>query len=548
MNNKIKDHYILIFSILLAALPIFSEWAIVYLDEIYSVLAAILQFLIMYYIWISYKKTKIEYKALFIYLWFAFFGAFLCDFIYFFVVNLAQESRISGFWTSLYCLPHLLSLIYFALFWIIYTIKCVRIKQKYLIFSIFLLLDLLFLRVFVYDSSWAIKINTYLGIFQIITGFIDILIFNVIILCLISSNNKIFDLLAIGCMLYLIYNIWLKYLFINYNISAFQYGEYLEIMSLLIILNASYKMSQERINLNSCSNAVGSIKVQLTLFVYFMFIFSFCILLFLAKNLSIINTHSLTSFPVLIMLYSCVMVEVANIIGKKFEEPFKILTTNTKELIKKDDFKNIGNYNYGISEFNQLQKFIINQLKINDQNVKSQKNLNQRVMKSIHDIRSPLTIIDHLLNNVEVSLKESDIIKFKKQLMFIRNVANSLLDYNRYIVNNTSSEASYHVLISSLNLLVDNKILEWGVDIISLEVPKNIIWLRYLESEFQNTMSNLLNNAYEAFIDKNKGQIRISVSIEPKQIKIVVSDNGRGIPANEIENIKKGKSLKINGN
>lgn len=545
---KFRNNYILILSIFLSVLPFFFGWTKTRLDGIYSILAFVLEFLVIHYIWVAYKKTKIRYKILFFYLCITFLGAFLCDFIYFFVINVAQQSRVSIFWTSLYCLPHLLSIVFLALFWMVYTVRYVHIKNKYLIFFVFLTLDLLFLIIFVYDSSWAIKINTYQGIFNILTGFIDIFIFNFVILCLITSKNKTFNLFTIGCMLYIIYNIWLKYLFINFNITAYQYGEFLEIISLFIILNASYKISKNSLELRRSSNAIGSIKVQLTLFVYLMFISSFCILLFLAMDFSMINTKSLASFPVLIMLYSFGMVVIANYIGEKFEKPFKVLMANTENIIKNNDFKSIHKYNYGILEFDRLQKFITKQLKINDQSIKSQKNLNQRVMKSIHDIRSPLTVIDHLLNNIETNLKESEVIKFKKQLMFIRNIANSLLDYNRYVVNNISNETSYHVLTSSLALLAENKLLEWGENIISLNIPSNIIWLKYLESEFQNTLSNILNNAYEAFNEKDVKHIEIKVTMESKYIQIVISDNGRGIPIDELENIKKGKSLKVNGN
>lgn len=530
------------------AMFLFKYFSWTYDDLIYNILTGLFESMLIYHLYLLLKKATTTDRFLCIYLFLAFLFNLICDLNYFLITNIGNKSYVSNFWNSFYYIPHLISICFLAIFWFVYTNQRVQLRHKYWVLFSFLLLDLLFLTVFVYDSSWIIRITTYLGMFNVITGFIDIIIFNLIIVSLISSKNKHFELFSIGCLLFLTYNIWLKYLFLNKNINSFHFGISLEVISILIILKSIYSMSKNESFLKTPINHISGIKVQLTFFIYITLIFSFCILFFLAKNLTIINTGSLASLPVLIMVYSIIMVILAKTLGGKFERPFEQLEYYTEELIKSNDFNKPIDYDYGISELNNFQYFIIKQLKINKEHVNSQLELHKHVMNSIHNIRSPLGTISNLFDEVEQYLPKNKMLKFKQQIATINKTASKLLAVNSSITNKLASEEAYHVLTSTFKNIVENKLLEWEEDVIEVEFQNELIWIKYAVVEFQNIISNLLNNAFEATKNKSKKLIKIKLEILNNQIHIVINDNGCGIPSKELVNIQNGKSLKPTGN
>ncbi|MCX8514092.1 MAG: ATP-binding protein [Burkholderiales bacterium] len=77
--------------------------------------------------------------------------------------------------------------------------------------------------------------------------------------------------------------------------------------------------------------------------------------------------------------------------------------------------------------------------------------------------------------------------------------------------------------------------------------PNRIIWLNNEQSKIKNTISNLLNNAFEAG-KNNSNNIKLMVDLENNKIIIYVQDFGCGINEKDLNDILNGKSLKINGN
>ena len=69
-----------------------------------------------------------------------------------------------------------------------------------------------------------------------------------------------------------------------------------------------------------------------------------------------------------------------------------------------------------------------------------------------------------------------------------------------------------------------------------LDCPDNIVINSYPGSYYQ-IITNFINNSLmHAFDENEKGEMKVSVSIEKENLKIVYTDNGKGIPQ---ENLKK---------
>jgi len=129
----------------------------------------------------------------------------------------------------------------------------------------------------------------------------------------------------------------------------------------------------------------------------------------------------------------------------------------------------------------------------------------------------------------------------------IRDIANSLLDKQRA---QTAGEAgsggpsSSGLLLSGLiESLITEKRLQYrsrpGVEIDAwLDAPSYGIFARVQPVEFKRLLSNLVNNAVEAFED-GAGSVRVTLSARDGEALIMVRDDGKGISLNLLSKLGK---------
>ena len=156
-----------------------------------------------------------------------------------------------------------------------------------------------------------------------------------------------------------------------------------------------------------------------------------------------------------------------------------------------------------------------------------------------HDIRSPLAAL--LSVNDELSeLPEAKRLLVRSAIGRIQDIANNLLEGCQTIarreVDCEAGEEDYEVCL--LSSLVDNLVSEkraqhrsrLSVTISScLEAESYGVFARVQPREFKRALSNLVDNAVEAI--REQGEIRVQVCSRGPNARILVSDNGRGIPA-----------------
>lgn len=530
--------------ILLLILKNIQDLNTIYTDIIFAP-SNIIDILTIIYTHRVYSIILKPYKKLIFYLLIAFYGFFLCDTSFYIIFSLLKLNSSSNINNSIYYIPYFMGVVFLLLFWVNFVINFINFKKLLLSFILFLFLDIVLLIVFVIDSQWKIKLLSYLGLYNIITALIEIFIFNLAIIVLINSKNKILDLITLGTMFIITSNIWIKYLFLNSNIINFDYTEFINIIGIAFNLRAMmllYKSSNRK--LNSWTNKTSSIKTQVTLFVYIVCIFSFFCLFFLADKLAIVNTNSLASLPLIIMLYSIAMVIASNIMGKKFEAPFRQLEQNTNILLRFP--KNHVNTIYTTDEFNRLQEFIIKQ--IETQNI-----LNYNVIKAVHDFKSPLMLMGEIINLLEDKIPKQQFNRLVLSVKNIRQITSDLLDQHRKQTQdiNPNMELSYCLLPNLINEVIQQKVIEWKDNPCQINFTvftEDIIWINTIDIEFKNIISNLLNNAYEA-MSTQKGDIEMNLnSKNTKAYHLTIKDLGCGIPKNELQNVLNGKSLKEKGN
>ena len=220
--------------------------------------------------------------------------------------------------------------------------------------------------------------------------------------------------------------------------------------------------------------------------------------------------------------------------------------------------------------FNYLEKSISNLLVLTEENISlREKFANEKgkieIAKQVaHDIRSPLAALEMALPNTN-GLPEDIRIIFRNSINRIRDIANSLLNHSSQKkklfdesikVNTSSEELTVTLLAPILESVISEKRMEFRNNLnITIEFNQDSntygVFVCINISDFKRVVSNLINNSIEALNNIKNGKVLIQFSlVENGNIKLVIVDNGKGIPSNILSTLgQEGKSFeKSNGN
>lgn len=192
--------------------------------------------------------------------------------------------------------------------------------------------------------------------------------------------------------------------------------------------------------------------------------------------------------------------------------------------------------------FNEMIKRLKNTQKLKIDNERN-KALSKAASQVAHDICSPLAALDYVVKDLQVEDEQV------KQILFhsvkrIQDISNSLLSVRRKI-KNTNGKGSESFLTANEELTNENifYLVESLVSETRTKNKKNSnievnlvskcleleAYSRIQAVEFARCISNILNNAIDACLDKSC-KVEVILSICDKKCIIEVVDNGKGIP------------------
>ncbi len=156
-----------------------------------------------------------------------------------------------------------------------------------------------------------------------------------------------------------------------------------------------------------------------------------------------------------------------------------------------------------------------------------------------HDIRSPLAALEVAAGNVS-QLPEDKRILIRAAVGRIRDIANSLLSKQRAQAQaaGTASDAPVAISPQLLSSLIDPVVSEKRLQFRSLsrvEIELRLdassygLFAAVQPVEFKRLISNLVNNAVEAFGD-GAGAVSVGLASRDGRALMSVQDNGKGIP------------------
>ncbi|WBL13833.1 PAS domain-containing sensor histidine kinase [Sutcliffiella sp. NC1] len=153
-----------------------------------------------------------------------------------------------------------------------------------------------------------------------------------------------------------------------------------------------------------------------------------------------------------------------------------------------------------------------------------------------HELRNPLSVIKGFL---QLSRKTNNWDKYYDTVMGEINRMNSLLE-DFLSVSRKKIKKQYmkpHEVLASLEYIFQSECSLHNINFLSsIEEVDGSIFIN--ETMLKQVMLNLLRNAIEAFLPNQKNkEFTLECKSEDNLIKIIVSDNGRGIPEEIMEKI-----------
>jgi signal transduction histidine kinase len=164
----------------------------------------------------------------------------------------------------------------------------------------------------------------------------------------------------------------------------------------------------------------------------------------------------------------------------------------------------------------------------------------------IHEFKNPLGAIRALAQSLEAKFKSnaeytdkikvytgriiSEIDRLNSLLASVKYISRPAI---RYMVNFNFSE-----VVQEVADLYREELRQKGIDI-QVELKKRDIMFRGNPDSFHQILSNLIKNAQEALIEKNGGEIKVSLTLRNQGIELEVMDNGKGIPDEVLATIGK---------
>lgn len=155
----------------------------------------------------------------------------------------------------------------------------------------------------------------------------------------------------------------------------------------------------------------------------------------------------------------------------------------------------------------------------------------------VHDIRSPLAVLDVAMGSIQADLPEDSRSMMRSAVGRIRDIVNDLRAENAPTKQDTASTAEELPAVSMLSSLVERVVSEKRIQHVArldVEIDASLgqetygLFVEVPVTAFKRALSNLIDNAVEAIA--GRGKVTICASSESGLALITVADNGCGIP------------------
>jgi signal transduction histidine kinase len=245
-------------------------------------------------------------------------------------------------------------------------------------------------------------------------------------------------------------------------------------------------------------------------------------------------------------------------IGIKKENDLSVILRSEKQLLinKKGGTIGVLGVSVDITDVKEAERLNVENAQ-QKTSLQEQEKFRKLVDQMAHDIRSPLMSLSMVSKQCS-GLAESSRIVLREATTNIHSIACNLL--KRYDKKNQpvggGEEYQEVMLVSSeILLMLMEKRYEYGNRAVKFEPDISqenyFAFIKIEKTSFKRMISNLINNAVGALESESKtGEVVVSMMVEGDKIKVIVKDNGKGIPPAIIDKIMNNVSFtsgKIDG-
>lgn len=160
-----------------------------------------------------------------------------------------------------------------------------------------------------------------------------------------------------------------------------------------------------------------------------------------------------------------------------------------------------------------------------------------------HEIRNPLNYIslaiDHLKGEVKSGSPEAqeEIVRIadtiKEEVRKANYMVLNFMNYGRPL-KLRKSQVEYRKIVDRALMVLADKLKEMKVEV-SIEIPEDLPLLNCDPELFRNCLFNFITNAAQSM--QNGGRLTIAASCDDEKFSLTFSDQGQGIPDEELEKI-----------
>ena len=161
-----------------------------------------------------------------------------------------------------------------------------------------------------------------------------------------------------------------------------------------------------------------------------------------------------------------------------------------------------------------------------------------------HDIRSPIASLRLIVDSLDAkAIPERERLGLKDALSTINDIVNGLLEFSKKDSNHEIyKKGKREVMFVSATLLqlLSTKRSEYKNSLVKFDYDFNAsaytAFIKIEPVEFKRCLSNVINNAVNA-LDAKGGRLLIKVQADATEVKIIVQDNGKGMPPEIVHKI-----------
>lgn len=198
---------------------------------------------------------------------------------------------------------------------------------------------------------------------------------------------------------------------------------------------------------------------------------------------------------------------------------------------------------FDITDRKDKEKLEIEQ-EANKKIIEAREKYKSQAEKAAHDIRSPLAGLKMIIDGISPrSLAEKKRLDIKEALEEINIIASDLVDYDKHEANPdlyTKDKPQTTLVATLLSQLVSMKKIEYKNLSILLDTDfgdyDQLAFIKIEPTALKRSLSNIINNARDAFEGK-EGNITLKLEASKTDVKIIIQDNGKGMPQAIIDKI-----------